>query len=185
MKLFKIENWEVKVEDAVWTLSAFKKLLDRDKTKGKEIAFKEIAFIYHYTDIRSDYMYLTDEKKRAKEVAKDVGLSDKWKLDNLIQEAIDLYRERSTTVLEKLYQSAQKSANDISNYLDKTDVLLSERDEKGKPVNTINSITAALKTIPDIMKNNTAAYQELIKEKISTEGKNKGQQQMGMFEDGL
>ncbi len=185
MKLFKVEDWEVKVQEEVWTIDAFKALLTRDKTKGKEIAFKEIAFIYHYADIRSDYMYITDEKKRVKEVSKDVGLPDNWVYDKVMKDAVDLYKERSTTVLEKLYQSAQKSANDISEYLDKTDKLLAERDEKGKPVNTINSITAALKTIPDIMKNNTAAYQELIKEKITTEGKSKGQQQMGIFEDGL
>lgn len=185
MKLFKIKNWQVQVEEEVWTLQPFKVLLDRDKTKDKEIAMKEMAFIYHFSDVKSDYVYIGDKDDRESEIKKDIGLPKKWKADSKIKAAIDFYIERSVTPSERLYKAGVKSANDIATYLNNTGVLLAERDEKGKPVNTINSITGALKGIPDIMKNLSNSYKALIKEKEDLENKSKGSQQMGMFENGL
>ena len=185
MKLFKMVNWQLEVDEELWTIEVFNKILQRDKSKDKAISFKEIAFIYHFCDVKSDYVYITNKEERTKEVAKDVGLHSKWKLDNLIQEAIDLYLDRAVTVSEKLYKSSLKSATDISKYLDGTKALLAERDDKGKPVYKPNDITASLKTVPEIMKNLKESYKELIKEKEDLEGKSKGARKFGMFEDGL
>ena len=46
MKLFEYKDFKLKIADEALTLKAFKDLHDRDKSKGKEIAFKELAFIY-------------------------------------------------------------------------------------------------------------------------------------------
>ena len=185
MKLFKIVNWQLEVEEELWTIEAFNNILKRDKSKDKEIAMKEVAFIYHFCDVKSDYVFITDMNARTKEVAKDVGLPKTWKVDKVIEIARDLYLARAVTVSEKLYKSGLKSASDVSEHLNGTKALLAERDDKGKPVHTINSITAANKMIPDMIKNLKITYKEVIKEQTDLEDKSKGAKKFGMFEDGL
>ena len=185
MKLFKMENHNLQVEEAVWGLLPFQDLLKRDKTKHKEIANKEMLFIYYFSDIRSDYVYITDDVIRAAEIKKDIGLPEKWELDSLVQVAIDFYNSKSTTPIANLYKSSLKSVDDISNYLKKTDSLLNERTDKGSVVTAINTITASLKLVPGLMRDLKAAYKEVIAEQKEMEGRTKGSRTLGMFEDGL
>ena len=185
MKLFKIVNYQLQVEDEVWTIEAFNKILKRDKTKDKSVSMKEMAFIYHYCDVRSDYVAETNKKTRAETIQRDIGLPAKWKIDAVIKFACDLYDERAVTVSEKLYKASLKSASDVAKHLSGTASLLAERDEKGKPVHTINSITAANKMIPDMIKNLNQTYKEVIKEQNDLADKKKGAKQFGMFEDGF
>ena len=178
-------NYSVIYSPLLLTLSPFKKIIDRDKTKSKETAIKELSFIAFFADIRSDYMYIVSDEERAAELVKDLELPKDWKVDNTIKQAIEFYTSRSTTVNSSIYKSACKAAIDISNYLNKTDVLLDERDENGKVVTDISKITSALEKVPKIMANLNSAHTELIKEQKITEGRTKGSKTFNMFEDGL
>ena len=178
-------NYSVTYSPLLLTLSPFKKIIDRDKTKSKETAIKELSFIAFFADIRSDYMYIVSDEERAAELVKDLELPKDWKVDNTIKQAIEFYTSRSTTVNSSIYKSACKAAIDISNYLNKTDVLLDERDENGKVVTDISKITSALEKVPKIMANLNSAHTELIKEQKITEGRTKGSKTFNMFEDGL
>lgn len=178
-------TYSVKYSPLLLTLEPFKKIIDRDKTKGKEIAIKEISFIAFFADIRSDYMYIVNDEERARELVNDLELPKNWKIDATIKHAIEFYTSRSTTVNSSIYKSACKAAIDISNYLNKTDALLSERDENGKVVTDISKITSALEKVPKIMANLNSAHTELIKEQKITEGRTKGSKTFNIFEDGL
>lgn len=185
MIVFEIKDWELHIDPIAWGYKPFEAILKRDKTKGKQIALKEMQFIYNFADIKSDFMYLTDEEERAKEIRDDVGLPEKWKMDATMQVAVDFYKERSVTITGELYAAALCSASDVSDYLKETKALLKERDDKGKPVNSLSSITTALKQVPIIMKDLKSAYTELIKEKEIAGSKSSGSKQHGFFEDGL
>lgn len=184
MNGFLLKEYVLTVEDNLWGLEKFKKILKRDKSRDKDRALKEMLFIYYYSDIKSDYLII-DSKFRIEEIKKDIGLPEDWRIDSVLQEAIDFYEERSLTVVGKLYKNALAAANDISEYLTKTKELLEERDERGKPVTTLTTIVGGISKIKTVMQDLKAAEKELIKERIETEGKMKGQQQMGMFESGL
>ena len=184
MNGFTLRDYVLTVEDNMWGLIPFKKILKRDKSRDKDRALKEMLFIYYYSDIKSDYLII-DSKFRIEEIKKDIGLPEDWRIDSILQEAIDFYEERSLTVVGKLYKNALAAANDISEYLTKTKELLEERDERGKPVTTLTTIVGGISKIKTVMQDLKAAEKELIKERIETEGKMKGQQQMGMFENGL
>lgn len=173
------------VEDQLWALSPFKKLLKRDKSRNKDMALREMLFVYYYTDIKSDYLIITDDKLRQEEIKHDLELPVEWKIDPVLQEAIEFYERRSVTVLEKLYRSALISANATSEYLEMSGELLRERNDKGGTVTTLPMIVTAQKTLPDIMKNLKAAEKEVLKERIELEGRMKGSKIMGMYEDGL
>ena len=184
MNGFLLKDYVLTVEDNMWGLIPFKKILKRDKSRDKDRALKEMLFIYYYSDIKSDYLII-DSKFRIEEIKKDIGLPEDWKIDSVLQEAIDFYEERSLTVVGKLYKNALVAANDISDYLTKTKDLLEERDDKGKPVTTLTTIVGGISKIKTVMQDLKAAEKELIKERIETEGKMKGKQSMGMFELGL
>ena len=184
MNGFLLKEYVLTVEDNMWGLLPFKKILKRDKSRDKDRALKEMLFIYYYSDIKSDYLII-DSKFRIEEIKKDIGLPEDWRIDSVLQEAIDFYEERSLTVVGKLYKNALAAANDISEYLTKTKELLEERDDKGKPVTTLTTIVGGISKIKTVMQDLKAAEKELIKERIETEGRMKGQQQMGMFESGL
>lgn len=184
MNGFLLKEGILTVEDQIWGLEPFKKILKRDKSRNKDLALKEMLFIYYYTDIKSDYLII-DSKFRKEEIIKDIGLPESWKIDSIMQEAINFYEERSLTVIGKLYKNALAAANDISEYLTKTKALLEERDDKGKPVTTLTTIVGGISKIKVVMQDLKAAEKELIKEKVETEGRMKGQQAFGLFENGL
>ncbi len=186
MKLFKFEMYKLQVDDAIWGLTPFKKLLDRDKTKDKSRAFKEILFIYHFADIKSDYnSNITDIKDREEQIKRDIKLPKTWKIDPEMKVAINFYVEMSETPSERLYKAAIKAADDIAEYLGNTHALLYERDDRGRPVNDFSKITNGLAKIPKIMQDLKAAYKELLKEQETVSGKQKGSQTFNIFEKGL
>ena len=184
MNGFTLRDGVLTVDDNLWGLEQFRKILKRDKSRNKDLALKEMLFIYYYTDIKSDYLII-DIKLRTDEIIKDIQLPDNWKIDTIMQDAINFYEERSLTVVGKLYKNALLAANDISEYLTKTKELLEERDERGKPVTTLTTIVGGISKLKTVMQDLKAAEKELIKERIETEGKMKGKQSMGMFELGL
>lgn len=184
MKLFEIKDYNLCVTDEAWGLLPFKAILKKDKGRNKEIAFKEMLFIYYYTDIRSDYMYITNNKEREKEIIKDIGLPETWTQDKVVQEAIEFYN-KFITPIQKLYKSSLKSVDDVSKYLERTDELLNERTDKGGVVTALNTITASLKLVPGLMKDLKAAYKEVLAEQKELEGRTKGSRTMGLFEEGL
>ena len=183
MKLFEIKNWELVASEESWGLLPFKKILTRDKSKEKEIAMKEMMFIYFYCDIRSDYLAMK-ESDRIEEIKKDVGLSKSWKIDSALQEAIDTY-SKFQSPLETLYKQTLNATAAIGEYLDNAKALLAERDASGRPVNDISKITTAVKSVPKLMSDLKAAYKEVVKEKEDLDNKKKGSRSFNTFEEGL
>lgn len=179
-----MKNWELRVSEEAWGLLPFSKILKRDKSKEKEIAHKEILFIFFYCDIRSPYIIRSPEE-RTKEIQKDIGLPESWKKDSLMDEAIKLYEKHSESIIERLYKQSIKSASDIGDYLENTKVLLEERDNHGKPVVDISKITTSLGRVPKLMADLKAAYKQVVKEQEDLENKTKGARQFNTFEDGL
>jgi hypothetical protein len=186
MKLFELNRstYEIEVAAEALLLSPFKKIVDRDKSKTKDTAKKELALVYHYCDVRSDYMGIDDEAKLAL-IIDNLKLPDNYKIDSVMEEAIEFYKKRSYTIIEKLYEGAVISATDVDTYLRNTKALLSERDDNGKIVTDISKITASLEKLPKIMANIKAAEEVLIKERKETAGKGKGNKSLNMFEDGV
>jgi hypothetical protein len=185
MKLFEMVDYNLVVQDEVWGLIPFKKILKKDKSRNKETAMKEMLFIYYYSDIRSDYMYIPDDNIRKTEIKKDVGLPADWEIDETVKEAIAFYESKSVSPIAKLYKSSLKASDDISKYLSKTGELLDERTANGSTVTTLAVITSSLKSVPIIMKDLKAAYKEVLSEQKEMEGRTKGSRTMSVFEDGL
>lgn len=184
MKLFKIEDgWNLRVSEEAWGLIPFANILKRDKSKNKEIALKEMLYVFYFTDIRSNYIALP-LNERMEPIRREVGLPESWEHDEVIDKAVELYDSFSTP-LESLYKQALNATQAIGKYLNKTESLLEERDKMGKPVNDINKIAGAVQKVPKLMQDLKSAYKELVKEKEDIENKKSGSKSFNTFEDGL
>ena len=97
-------------------------------------------------DPRSSYNYILNEDDRFKLVLEQEGLPADYKIDKKLQSAMDAYKEHTLTSSYLLLQDMKIAIEKVREFL--RDVDLTLLDDKGKPVYTINSVTAAIKQIP-------------------------------------
>lgn len=179
IRLFKYEGYNVTVEPEALMLAPFKALWDRDKSKDKHVAMQELAFIYFMGDPRSDYQFLIDEEERIKEIKKGQGMPAKWKPDTAVKRALDFYNSFKPSSAG-LLEDTRVAVNKLRQLLRNID--LEEKDDKGKHVYTLNTITATIKQIPGLVKDLDEAERTLAKD-IVNESRARGSQSKALYED--
>ena len=179
IRLFKYEGYEVTVEPEALMLAPFKAVYGRDKHRDKSMAKQELAYIYFMGDPRSDYQYLVDPEVRSQEIIKGLGMPENWKPDKVVARALTFYesfKPISAGLLEDTRYVVEKLRQELR------DMDFNERDDKGKPVHTLQSITATLKQIPGLAKDLDEAERTLSKD-IIAEAKARGSQSKSLLED--
>lgn len=181
MKLFKYEQYKVTISEEALALRPFKKLWDRDRTKNKDKAVAELAYVYFMEDPASDYQYLVDREERAKAIIEGEGLTG-WKPDKVVEEAMAFYASFKTTsalILEDTRYAADNLRKSLRN------IDLEATDEKGRPIYTVSSIISAIKQVPQLVKELSEAERAVAKEMSENSGRVRGQKAKSIFEDGL
>lgn len=179
MKLFKYESYEVTVEPEALLLKPFKVLWVRDRSKSKEKAIRELGFVYFFTDPRSDYQYIIDEKSRIEAIKEGEGLGSNWTPDSKVLEAVEFYKQfkpTSALLLETTRELVDKLMKQMR------DLDLNERDERGKPVFPLNTVTATIEKVPDMVIKLDSAEKAIAAE-IKSSGSMRGQGEKTVFED--
>lgn len=149
IKLFKRDGYDVKVDPEALLLKPFKAIWGRDKSKDKNRAMQELGFIYFVCDPRSDYQYIVDMDMRKEAVKQGEGLPEKWAPDKVVLDAMDFYSSfKPTSAL--LLEDTRFAVDKLRDHLKNLD--LDARDDKGKPIYTLNTITATIKQIPELIK---------------------------------
>lgn len=179
MKLLKYEGYKITFEPELLTLKVFKELHKRDKSKNKTKFIEELGFIYFYADPRSDYQYLTDEEERIKAIVQGEGLPENFKIDSILQDAINYYKSfRPTSAL--LLEDTRVAVDKLRKALREID--LNARDDKDKPIYTLNSITSTIKLVPSLIKDLDEAERTIAKEIVQND-KVRGAVEKSMYED--
>lgn len=179
MKLLKYEGYNLTFEPEILTLKVFKKLFTRDKTKDKSKFLQELGYIYFMLDPRSDYMYITDEDERSKAIIIGEGLSDTWKVDSILQDAMDYYKSfRPTSAL--LLEDTRVAVDKLREAL--RSINITETDDKGRPIYTLNTIVATIKQVPSLVKDLDDAERAISKEIVQND-KIRGNVEKAMYED--
>jgi hypothetical protein len=181
LKLFKYEGYKLEVDPKVLLIPQFKKIWDKDKTKGKVKALTDFTYIYFFCDPRSDYMCFSDESLRNKNILEDQGLPENWKPDSDLLDAIKYYNKFKTSAA-LLLEDTRIAVDKLRKLL--TSIDLEERNEDGKPVYTINSITATIKQIPQLIQELDNAEKALAKDEAA-ESKMRGAGEKSLFDDGV
>lgn len=181
MKLFKYEGYNLSISEEAMVLKPFRDIWKRDKSKGKERAIQELAYIYFMEDTRSDYQIYIDKAERSVQVKLGEGLPDDWKPDRLVETAQEFYagfKSESALLLEDIRAAITK----LREYIKTID--LNATDDKGKPIYTLNTYTATIKQIPELITSLDAAEKAIAKEAVTAD-KVRGSIEKAMFEDDL
>lgn len=181
LRLFKYEGYKIVISEEAFALKPFRQIWQRDKTVNKDKAIMELGFIYFMNDPRSDYQYLTNEDERKEAIKEGEGLPPKWEPDKIVQEAMVFYNSfKPTSAL--LLEDTRYAVDKLRKLL--RDIDLTQVDDKGKPVYTLNTITATIKQIPSLVKDLDEAEKALASE-IRNAGKMRGSGEKTIFEDDL
>ena len=181
MKLVKISNYKLEVEDELLLLKPFKELYKADKTKDKSKFYDFLTLVYYTYDPRSDYNYITNEEERLQEVFESNGI-EQYKFSQKELDCIELYKQLTTTISTELLRSTKIAISKVQEFLENLDMYAT--DDKGKPLYGINTVTSAIKQIPALVKEITEAERMVIKE-IEESGRARGGNNKKLFEDGF
>lgn len=181
MKLFKLEGYNLRISEEAYTLKPFRDIWKRDRSANKERAIQELGYIYMMEDSRSDYQIYVDKEERSKQVKLGEGIPEDWKPDRQVLAAQEFYasfKSESALLLEDIRAAITK----LREYIKTID--LNATDDKGKPIYTLNTYTATIKQIPELITSLDAAEKAIAKEAINSD-KVRGSIDKAMFEDDL
>lgn len=182
MKLVRIINYKLEVEDELLLLKPFKELYKADKTKDKSKFYDFLTLVYYTYDPRSDYNYITNEEERLQEVFESNGI-EQYKFSQKELDCIELYKQLTTTISSSLLKSTRIAIGKLQQFLETID--MNERDDKGKAVHSISTVTSAVKQIPALVKEIMEAEKMVAKE-IEESGRVRGgNNKKSVFEDGI
>ena len=180
MKLIEFDGMEFKVADEALLVRPIRELFLKDKSKKKEEFWEKISYLWFMCDPRSSYMYLTDSNLRSEEIKKQEGLGDEWEPDELLKEAMDIYRMQSVTTASILLESMRKGVEQLRKFFSEFDLFAVDKNER--PIYQVSTMTAALKQIPELAKALSEAEKELAKD-FATDDKARGNAEKAVGED--
>ena len=108
---------------------------------------------------------------------------DDWKKDSKIEDACTFYRERSETLLTRLFKNIITGVDNLGETFKNIDPTL--LDDKGKPVYSLSQLVQAAKGIAPLVATLREAEQEVKKEKSALKDNNKGNRTKSIFEDDI
>lgn len=182
MRLVKYENYQVSYEPELLLLKSFRRVHNIDRTKEKTKFLDFLTILYFVYDSRSEFSYIVDEDERLKEVCNSNGF-DIPKFNKEELECIELYKKMTFTTSSLLLQDTKIAIEKVRQFLRNVD--LTAVDDKGKPMFTINSVTTAIKQIPQLAKDIMEA-EKLVAKEIAEQGRARGgNENKKLFEDGI
>lgn len=183
MQLFQLKNYNVIFDPITMTIAPFAAIRDGNGD-NEELTMKEMAFIWFYTDIRSDYISIISDDDREEAIREGISLPDNWRMSEDVKYAIQYYKDNSKTPSSGLYEASVSAAKFVEKQLKSPQLLLEKTDAKGSYVYKLDNITKMLKDLPDIMKKLHEARLQVVKESEANTGL-KGGKTKAPFEDGI
>lgn len=183
MHIVEFDNYNISLTEEAALIKPIRDIWNADKTKTKDKALQQFSVIYFLADPRSSYNYILDDKERLKEIIRQEGLSEDFKIDIKLKNAIDEYRKHVTTTSFLLLQDTKTAVDKVREFLRNVDLYAT--DDKGKPLYTINSITTTIKQVPQLAKDLVEAERTITKE-IEEQGRARGgSEAMTLFDSGI
>ena len=180
--LFKIEDKIVQPTEEALLISPFKEIWERDKSKGKEIALKEFAFIEFTVSLLASNPYKGySESIRDTVVIEDLFKGEKWIPDSLIKQGqykFEVFQKEGSQSYP-LYKSSIKAKDNLVKFLESVD--LTEKNFKtGMPIYKPKELTSALLDV-DKVTASLDALRKKVEEELYESAKIKGQKEISVF----
>lgn len=172
MDIFELKDNQITIRTEALTIPEFKKIWDADRSKHKDAAFKEFAYIYHSTNYNSPYSNFPEDKKE-ESIIHDIINDKKWKLSKETREAKEKYISITQTSKQRLLESAKYKIDEIAKYLKDTPL-----DE-----NSSKSILEIFKSISTTIKNFDEIENAVKKENEQNSTRRRGGTTTSIFEE--
>ena len=117
-KLFDIQNGNVVINPTVIWIPEFKKIWDRDRSKTKEKASREISYIVFLHSFQSPYQAYTEKDRESKILQDYFKDSPDWKPDEDVKAAIKKYNELQDSAALRLLRTSKKALEKIEEFMD-------------------------------------------------------------------
>ena len=180
MKLIEFDGMEFKIADEALLVRPIRELFQKDKSKKKEEFWKQISYLWFMCDPRSTYMYLVSPEERSREIKIQEGLGENWEPNELLKEAMEIYRAHTTTTASILLESMRKGVEQLRKFFSDFDLFAVDKNDR--PIYQVSTMTAALKQIPELAKALNDAEKELAKD-FATDDKARGNASKAVGED--
>jgi hypothetical protein len=157
-------------------INEFKKIWDRDTSRDKARAIKELAFVYFMGDYKSEYNSQGIEKQKM--VSIDVMNDEFYIPDELIEKAIAKYTSLQETISMRYLKSVRETANSLMKFYDQLRF-------NSNTMNVTNydpsAVTKALKDVESIIEKLEKWEKKVFSEEDSMEIRGGGN--IGIFEN--
>lgn len=183
MHVLEMVNYEIVPTQECFLIKPLRQLFNADRSKNKEKFMQQLSVVYFMADPRSSYNYITDLDDRLALIKEQEGLPEDFKIDSKLEEAMECYKKHTLTTSTLLLEDARTAVDKVRQFL--KDVDLTKTDDKGKPVYTINSVTSALKQLPQLAKD-LQETEKTVNKEIEEVGRARGgNDRKKAFEEGL
>lgn len=180
MKLIQVVNYELKVADEALLVRPIRKLWNMDRSKGKETFYKQMSILYFVYDPSSNYVYISNEKDRLKEVLEQENITDFHNTAEF-KEAVEAYKKLVRTPSSELLNDVRLTVDKMRQAL--TSIDFDDLEEKDK-VNAINTVAAVISKIPKLVKDLSEAEKAVTKE-LEEQGSARGSQELTIGDMGF
>lgn len=182
MHIIEYNNYTIEPTQEAFLIKPIRDLFNKDKSKTKEKFLQQMSVLYFYADPRSTYNYIVDDEERLKAIIEQEGLPKDFKITEDLDKALQEYKKHTITTSYLLLQDTKIAVDKVRQFLREVD--LTAVDDKGKPLYTINSITQAIKQIPQLSKDLLEA-EKIVSKEIEEQGRARGGNNKTLFEDGI
>jgi hypothetical protein len=169
----------VEIDPAAYTLLPYKAIWDRDKTKGKNKAREQLAYVYFMADYKSFFSNITEEAVKHKEVSKVVFGTEDYEIDEVIAEALKFYR-KDIPISVSLLEDAKLGINALREYF--RTVSLTEVDAQGKVVHDSSKLSNNLKNLYGVI-DGLESLEQKVRRDVESSTTIRGGREKGIFED--
>lgn len=170
MGIFDYSNHKVILHPDSVVIPPFIDIWERDKTKQKHKATKELSYVYFVCDFKSPYAIYNSNDIEAK-VQEDFIKDDKWEPDDVVKAAMHKYHKFQETYTMRFLKSARGLAEKLQQYFD--EVNFHEEDEKGNPKYKATDVVRNLKEVGKVMESLTS-IEETVKKELDAKAQIKG-----------
>lgn len=182
MHIIEYNNYTIEPTQEAFLIKPIRDLFNKDKSKTKEKFLQQMSVLYFYADPRSTYNYIVDDDERLQAIIEQEGLPKDFKITEDLDKALQEYKKHTITTSYLLLQDTKIAVDKVRQFLREVD--LDAKDDKGKPLYTINSITQAIKQIPQLSKDLLEA-EKIVSKEIEEQGRARGGNNKTLFEDGI
>ena len=180
--IFELHNSFVRPKVEVLLVFPFKEIWERDTSKHKETAIKELSYIYFIASPKKSNPYAgyKDEVK-SENIIKGLWKDEEWNPDLFVQKGIEVYSKwlQDASPSMRYYNAVKAGIEQTINFFQNID--FEERTDKGAPVYKISEVIPALKSANEVLKSMTE-LQERVEQELYESSKTKAGKEINHFE---